>query len=275
MTKRTLRFAGFGIGIVVLVLGFAVAWWSAAPVWADETSGDPTPTPYPYGPMMGEGYPGAATCPGGWGYGGMMGMMMGYGYGSMMGYGGMMGYGDMMGWYGSGQVEPLTVEEVEQVLEDYLKNLGKEGLAVREIMIFDNHAYAQIVEEETGIGAWEVLIDPVTKAVYPEHGPTMMWNLKYSPMQLWAMGLTPPETLPEPTISPEKAVQLAQDYLERVLPGATAEEPVPFYGYYTLHVLQDGEVVGMLSVNAYTGAVFPHTWHGRFIEMVETELHTE
>ncbi len=275
MTKRTLHFIGIGVGVGVLVLAIAASWWSVGPVWADETAPEATSTPYPYGPMMGEGFPGAATCPGSMGYGGMMGMMgYGYGYGSMMDYGGMMGYGAMMG-PGTLQVDPLTVEEVERILGDYLKNLGKEGLAVREIMVFDNQAYAQIVEKDTGIGAWEVLIDPVTKAVYPEHGPTMMWNLKYSPMQVWAMGLTPPETLPEPTISPEKAIQLAQDYLDRVLPGATAEEPVPFYGYYTLHVLQDDEVVGMLSVNAYTGAVFPHTWHGRFIEMVETDLHTE
>jgi len=38
-------------------------------------------------------------------------------------------------------------------------------------------------------------------------------------------------------------------------------------GYYTLHILEDSETIGMLSVNAYTGQVFHHHWHGDFIEM--------
>ncbi len=63
----------------------------------------------------------------------------------------------------------------------------------------------------------------------------------------------------------------AQDYLDVYLPGTQADEHVdPFYGYYTLHILRDGEVVGMLSVNGFTGQVFPHTWHGEFLEMTES-----
>ena len=52
------------------------------------------------------------------------------------------------------------------------------------------------------------------------------------------------------------------------LPILTADEHAdPFYGYYTLHVNRDGQTVGMLSVNGYTGQVFPHTWHGKLLEM--------
>jgi hypothetical protein len=40
-------------------------------------------------------------------------------------------------------------------------------------------------------------------------------------------------------------------------------------GYYTLHTLRGEQVVGMISVNAATGAVWPHTWHGRFIAMTD------
>jgi hypothetical protein len=42
-----------------------------------------------------------------------------------------------------------------------------------------------------------------------------------------------------------------------------------FYGYYTLDFSTNGKVVGMLSVNGYSGAVFLHTWHGTFIEELE------
>lgn len=45
--------------------------------------------------------------------------------------------------------------------------------------------------------------------------------------------------------------------------------PAAFPGYYTLHVLGDGKVTGMLSVNAATGAVWSHWWHGRFVSMLE------
>jgi hypothetical protein len=38
-------------------------------------------------------------------------------------------------------------------------------------------------------------------------------------------------------------------------------------GYYTLDVNRDDQPVGMLSVNGYTGAVWPHTWHGKLLAM--------
>ena len=38
---------------------------------------------------------------------------------------------------------------------------------------------------------------------------------------------------------------------------------------YTIDLERDGQIVGMLSVNGYDGQVFPHTWHGTFIEMSE------
>ena len=214
-------------------------------------------------------------------------------YGSPAGPGMMGGYGmigpGMMGGYTQGglsQNEPLTLEQAAQALDDYLKGLDNPDLAVGEIMIFDNHAYAEIVEKSTGIGAMEVLVDPATKAVYPEHGPNMMWNLKYSPMGQYGMGRMGPgmmggnfrqpqdlsQVSPEMPVTPEQAVAAAQGYLDETLPGTQVDEHAdPFYGYYTLHVMRDGNVIGMLSVNGFNASVFPHTWHGQFIEMSEEE----
>ena len=79
-------------------------------------------------------------------------------------------------------VEPLTMAEAESALEDFLAASAYDDLEIGEIMIFDNHAYAQFVEVSTDIGAMEVLVDPVSLAVTPEHGPNMMWNQKYSTM---------------------------------------------------------------------------------------------
>jgi hypothetical protein len=73
-------------------------------------------------------------------------------------------------------------------------------------------------------------------------------------------------------VSPQEAVEVAQRYLDATLPGAEANKnPDPFYGYYTLHIERDGKVVGMLSVNGTTGQVWPHTWHGELLEMLDHE----
>jgi hypothetical protein len=69
-------------------------------------------------------------------------------------------------------------------------------------------------------------------------------------------------------VSAEQVLQTAQSYLDTYLSGAKVSDPAdPFYGYYTIDVERDGEPVGMLSANGYTGQVFLHTWHGDFIEM--------
>jgi len=200
------------------------------------------------------------------------------GAGTMDGWRGGMGRGGMMGGlpWGSGlsDVKPLSIDQARQAVETYLTGLNNADLKVGEIMIFDNHAYAEVVESSTGIGAMEVLVDPVTLAVHPESGPNRMWNLKYSPMPALAgrMGMmspgftTPPEPTAEMPVTAAQALESAQKYLDAYLPGGQAGEAEPFYGYYTLHILRDGGVVGMLSVNGYTRQVFPHTWHGKFIE---------
>jgi hypothetical protein len=53
----------------------------------------------------------------------------------------------------------------------------------------------------------------------------------------------------------------------------TEEHADPFYGYYTIHTLADGEIEGMLSVHGSTGQVWYHNWHGGFLQMIEGEEH--
>ena len=220
------------------------------------------------------------TSAGGYAYGGMMGgRTLGsgaYGQGMM---GGMMGGTSLYG------VEPLTLEQAREQLTDYLTARGDENLQLGEIMIFDNHAYAEIVEADSGIGAMELLVDPVTLTVYPEHGPNMMWNLKYSPMAdlsgygmmggmmggwAGASGLQSFEPSADMPVSSQQAIEAAQRYLDLYLPGSVVSDEVdPFYGYYTLHILREGVTVGMLGVNGYSAQVFLHSWHGDFVEMAE------
>ena len=133
-----------------------------------------------YGPgWMMDGY---ASNDGRWyGPGGMMNRGgRGVGPGGMMGGG--YGPGGMMQDYdydGQSGVEPLSVADTEEAVQDYLSYYNNDDLAIKEIMVFEDNSYAIIVEKSTGIGAFELLVDPGSKNVYPEYGPNMMWNLKY------------------------------------------------------------------------------------------------
>ncbi len=225
--------------------------------------------------------------------------------------GGMMGYSDqdsrfgnvdrfsvsggngMMGGFGNlTNADPLSIEETRDAVESYLDSFDNNDLAIAEIMIFDNNAYAIIAEESTSIGAFELLVNPVTRAVFPEYGPNMMWNLKYGMMSSFGgngmmggfgnmmggsggmMGgfdidnnITASDEL---LVSPEEALVAAQSYLDQDFPGSeVSDEITTFYGYYTIDIESDGEITGMVSVNGFTSQVFPHTWHGDFIEMSE------
>lgn len=65
-------------------------------------------------------------------------------------------------------------------------------------------------------------------------------------------------------LRPEEAKKLAEAFLKGFLPGARVIEEGAFPGYYTFDFGRK-EVEGMLSVNAYTGEVWVHTWHGPFL----------
>lgn len=159
---------------------------------------------------------------------------------------------------------PLSIDEAYEAVERYIAALGYPNLEVHEVMEFERNFYAIIRETDTGIGAMEMLVDKWTGAVGPEIGPNMMWNSKYG-MHRRMMG----GTVITNTLSPEEARQIAQRWLDTYRPGVTVEDVDPFYGYYTIHTLKDGQIEGMLSVHGVTGQVWYHTWHGNFIGMKE------
>jgi hypothetical protein len=168
--------------------------------------------------------------------------------------------------------ESLTLDDAQAIAEQYLINYGNPDLEIAEIMQFSNNFYVEVHETSTGIGAMELLIDP-SGALYPEPGPNMMWNAKYGHMaQGGMMGRGMMGSFRQPlgdmAVSTDEASAAAQDWLDANLPGVMAgDEAEPFYGYYTIHTLTDGEISGMLSVNGSTGQVWYHNWHGDFVEM--------
>jgi hypothetical protein len=163
--------------------------------------------------------------------------------------------------------KPLTLDQATAIAKAYIAAWdNKTTLELGEVMQFSNHFYGEAIESKTGRGAFEFLIDPATGTVYAEPGPNMMWNLRFGTMGAH-MGISRPTNDGDKlTITPEQAVKNAQDYLDKALSGTKAEaKPLAFYGFYTLDFSRDGKVVGMLSVNGYTGQVWLHHWHGDFV----------
>ncbi|WP_218639384.1 hypothetical protein [Streptomyces sp. IMTB 2501] len=135
------------------------------------------------------------------------------------------------------------------------------SLRVGEVMQFSNGYYAQLLDSH-GKDATEVLVDPGSGTVRLEIGPAMMWNTAY--------GMMPAGAWPGAVkVGSGQAVRIADQWLRDHRTGLRAAEPEQFPGYYTLHTLHDDHIVGMLSVNATTGDIWYHSWHGRFIKMQE------
>ena len=194
---------------------------------------------------------------------------------SMMRYGpGMMGYGPS-----SGGDRVDSVSEARRQAQRFADRLD---LRVGEVMQFRNNYYAELVEDG-GRKATEVLVNPATGAVWLEYGPAMMWNTRYGMMTRTRvtgrsmmggdgmMGTAGDPTWAPPDartrVSAAEARRLAQRRLAADRTGLTAGEPEAFPGYYTLHTLRGGRVTGMISVNAATGAIWEHWWHGPFVTM--------
>lgn len=167
---------------------------------------------------------------------------------------GMMGDGSALPGDGR-RVDSLTAaRQRAQLFADEL------GLRAGEVMQFSNGFYAELRTVE-GRGATEVLVDPADGSVAVEYGPAMMWNTAYG----MHVGAEPAAA----RMSAADAARLAEQWLREQRRGLTVGEAEDFPGYFTLHTLQDGKITGMMSVNAYTGAVWYHTWHGRYIAMSE------
>lgn len=220
----------------------------------------------------------------------------------------MMRYGTsgMMGYATDGGERVRGLADATRQAQRFADRLD---LGVGEVMRFTNQYYAEL-EERDGTPATEVLVDPETGNVYFEYGPAMMWNTRYGMMSDFRLrgsdgmmgggmmgggmmddgsrggmmgggsdggmmggGYADPTWTPGVTtggISAARARALATRWLDRQDGSLTAGEPDAFPGYYTLHVLRGGRVAGMLSVNAATGAVWSHWWHGRLVSMLES-----
>ncbi|RFA93043.1 hypothetical protein [Pyrobaculum aerophilum] len=222
----------------VVTITIVVASIVAIVVFTQAMWGGPT-----YGWVMGNNWGGMM---GGSARGMPMGGMMGWGSGNYPAgwgseanwWGGMMGGCPMMGWWGGiANVNDSNVGE-------YVKQ--RTGYDVISIEKYSNGYYLII-----GVGEkpqYEILVFP-NGFIHPEP-QSMMWY--GAPMR----------------ITEEEARSIAERWLAKYFPGAEIEEAYVFPGYYTFHFKIGGDMQ-MLSVNGYNGAVWFHSWHGKYLGEVE------
>jgi hypothetical protein len=161
-------------------------------------------------------------------------------------------------WADAGDgVAVTTLDAARTRAQAFADRLGA-GLRVGEVMQFSNGYYAELLASD-GSGATEVLVGPGTGAVSIEPGPAMMWNTRYGMHSRVAVA---------PRVDAEQALATAQAWLDARSTGLSVTDATAFPGYYTLDTTKDGRIVGMMSVNASTGATWYHTWHGSFVALL-------
>ncbi|MCZ4514860.1 hypothetical protein O3Q52_43445 [Streptomyces sp. ActVer] len=200
---------------------------SSSDCWRSGTSGDDWNDWDSWGPGMGPGMMDRDDCS--WGPG-----MMGGHY-----------------WQRGDGTPVKTLDQARQRADAFADRLD---LHVGEVMQFSKNFYAEL-ETPSGRLATEILVDPADGDTGIEYGPAMMWNTDYG---MHHGGQT------QTRISPDQAQNRAQQWLRDRGSNLSADEAEAFPGYYTLRTLRSGKINGMLSVNASTGAVWDHTWHGTY-----------
>jgi hypothetical protein len=168
-------------------------------------------------------------------------------------------------------------------LQTWLVNHHFAGFRVSELMAFTKNDYAA-VNDKHGTPAFELLTWPALGWVMEEPA-SMMWNTHYGmvgKLGASATGLFGPMGMMGSGMSSGagnwygdgagnvssvvQAAKVANAWLSEFRAGETAEmNGRAFPGYFTLDTTRNGKTVGMLSVNASTGAVWYHGWHGVFL----------
>ncbi len=175
--------------------------------------------------------------------------------------------GGMMGSEFNGGGRDIGMDRAVDIAQGVAASHPTGGLVADEVIEFSNNYYASMREKSTGIGAFEILIDHSSGTVVREPGPDMMWNAKYSMMRGGMMGSFGFSDSGPMMVTAQQAQDIAQRWLDANRSGTSANPPDPFYGYFTVDFQKNGQIVGMVSVNGYSGQVWYHTWHGSFIAM--------
>jgi hypothetical protein len=185
----------------------------------------------------------------------------------------------------SGTTTPTGVQlqQIATRANSWLAASGFKGFKTAEVMAFTNNDYVA-VRDAQGMPAFELLTNLRTTWVM-EEPPSMMWNTRYGMMSDFGRRVAPMmggwmmggawnswygRGIGKVTTT-SQAVAVANNWLSKASPGETVAGDAgvgamgKFPGYYSFDTVKSGKTYGMLSVNAATGAIWYHGWHGSFL----------
>ncbi len=183
------------------------------------------------------------------------GMMGDPSYNYSNGYGmmGNMMMGNMMALYYP-ESKPVTQDEAIRKMQSFAQQYGP-NIDVEDSMTFSSNYYGVVKDTSSNQTIAEILVDRYSGSAYPEPGPNMMWNTRYGAGRVQAEGVS---------YDLAGSKKLAEEFLTGYLPEAQIMESHEMPGYYTFDFGRK-DIEGMLSVNAYSGQIWVHTWHGSYL----------
>jgi hypothetical protein len=199
--------------------------------------------------------------------------------------------GGAFGGYGGGGAgangtavpSAAQLTHVRREVNGWLAKSRFTGFSVAEVMAFTNNDYVS-VRDPHSLPAFELLTDLHTNWLM-EEPPSMMWNTRYGAMGDFGSRVTPMiggfmmggswnswyGTGAGAVTTTVQAVSVANKWLAKADPGEQVAADMggtgmgKFPGYFTFDTVENGKTYGMLSVNATTGIVWYHGWHGTFL----------
>ncbi|HII81394.1 MAG TPA: peptidase M4, partial [Methanosarcina sp.] len=139
-------------------------------------------------------------------------------------------------------------------MQSFAQQYGPE-IEIEDLMAFSSNYYGVVKDAKNDQYIAEVVVDRYSGSAYPEPGPNMMWNTRYGAGRAQAEGVS---------YDLAGSKKLAGEFLTGYLPEAQIMESHEMPGYYTFDFGRQ-EIEGMLSVNAYSGQIWVHTWHGPYL----------
>ncbi len=169
----------------------------------------------------------------------------------------------------AGQV--LSKEQIVAKIRDYVDRQENPDLVIARLREFALAYQAEVIERSTGRHAFDLMVSKGASQISPAAGPNIMWNTKYGPTIAEIGGgygmLGRVLAQPSPgdmTLSEAEARNIAESAVDEMGANATLsleeDTTATFYGFYEFYLDRDGESVGALAVNGYSGQVWFEDW---------------
>ncbi len=142
------------------------------------------------------------------------------------------------------------------------------GLIVARLREFTYAYQVEVAERSTGRHVFDLMLGKGTLQNSPKAGPNIFWNTKYGSMIAevgGGYGMLGRVLSREPSNDMSLTEPMARATAEEAIEGLDADLKLTdgvkvFYGFYEYTLSWEGELVGELDVNGYTGQVWYKDW---------------